>query len=69
MPKKIYKVDLPKDERDHLINIISSGTEKVRKTTRCRILLKSDEGWTDQDISEALNIGQSTVDWTLDKHP
>ncbi len=68
MPKKIYKVDLPKDERDHLINIISSGTEKVRKTTRCRILLKSDEGWTDQDISEALNIGQSTVERTRKKY-
>lgn len=62
MPKKMYTVDLPEDERDHLINLISSGTEKTRKITRCRILLKADEGWIDQDISEALNIGQSTVE-------
>ncbi len=31
MPKKIYEVDLPEDERDHLINLISSGTENTRK--------------------------------------
>ena len=62
MPKKIYEVDLPDEERNHLINIISSGTEKARKITRCRILLKADEGWIDRDISEALNVGQSTVE-------
>ena len=62
MPKKIYEVDLPEDERAHLINLISSGTESTRKLTRCRILLKADEDWIDYDISEALNVGQSTVE-------
>jgi transposase len=62
MLKKKYKVDLPEDEREHLINLISSGTEKTRKITRCRILLKADEDWIDQDIGEALNVGQSTVE-------
>jgi transposase len=62
MPKKIYKVSLPENERNHLINIVSSGTEKARKITRCRILLKADDDWRDQDISEALNVGRSTVE-------
>lgn len=68
MPKKIYTVDLPEDERNHLINIISSGTEKVRKITRCRILLKANDGWIDQDISDALDVGQSTVERTRKKY-
>ena len=60
--KKIYKVDLSKEERDHLINLVSSGTEKARKLTRARILLKADEDWIDKDISEALNVGRATVE-------
>ena len=68
MPKKIYKVELAEDERDYLINLISSGIERARKITRCRILLKADEGWIDQDISEALNVGQSTVERIRKKH-
>ena len=62
MPKKIYKVILSAQERDHLINLVSSGAEKTRKITRCRILLKADEGWIDQDISQALDVGQATVE-------
>ncbi|MCK5344533.1 MAG: helix-turn-helix domain-containing protein, partial [Candidatus Heimdallarchaeota archaeon] len=62
MPKKIYKVDLPEEERHHLINLVSSGTENTRKLTRCRILLRANDGWIDQDISQALDVGQSTVE-------
>lgn len=59
--KKTYKVDLSKAERDHLINMISSGTEKARKLTRARILLKAAAGWIDADISQALNVSTATV--------
>lgn len=62
MPKKIYKVELPEEERDHLINLVSSGTENAQKLARCRILLKANDGWIDQDISQALDLGQSTVE-------
>ena len=62
MPKKIYKVGLSEEERHHLINLVSSGTEKTRKLTRCRILLKANDGWIDQDISQALDVGRSTVE-------
>jgi transposase len=62
MPKKIYEVELSASERDHLKNIVSSGTEKARKLTRARILLKADEGWTDPQIQAALDVSRPTVE-------
>jgi len=40
-----------------LHNMINSGTERARKLTHARILLKADEGWTDDDICKAFDIG------------
>jgi len=62
MPAKKYKIKLEKSEREHLENITSSGTEKARKLTRARILLKANEGWTDQQIQEALNVSRPTIE-------
>jgi transposase len=59
--KKAYEVKLSKSERDHLKNLVSTGTEKARKLTRARILLKADEDWTDEAISQALDVGIATV--------
>lgn len=59
--KKIYEVKLSEAERDHLKNLVSTGTEKARKLTRSRILLKADEGWPDEAISQALDVGIATV--------
>ena len=62
MPKKIYTVQLSAAERQHLENIISSGSEKARKLTRARILLKADAGWTDLQIQAALDISRPTIE-------
>lgn len=62
MPKKKYIVDLTCEEREELEALISSGVAPARKLTRARILLKADEGWTDKDISEALDVGTATVE-------
>ena len=59
--KKTYKVELPQPERDHLENLVSTGVAKARKLTRARILLKADEDWTDDAISQALDAGMATV--------
>ncbi len=59
--KQTFKVSLSQAERDHLRNLISVGEEKARKLTRARILLKADEGWTDDHIAEALDVGRATV--------
>jgi transposase len=62
MPKKIYAVELSASEREHLENIVSTGTEKARTLTRARILLKADEGWTDPQIQAALDVSRPTVE-------
>jgi transposase len=61
MSRKKYTVDLTEDQRDELENFISSGEHRTQAVTRARILLKVDDGWTDEDISEALDCGVSTV--------
>ena len=59
--KKTYEVELPQQERDHLESLVSTGVAKARKLTRARILLKADEDWTDDAISQALDVGIATV--------
>ena len=59
--KKVYEVKLSESERDHIKNLVSTGTEKARKLTRARILLKAGEDWTDEAISQALDVGLATV--------
>lgn len=59
-----HNVTLTEEERQKLRQMLSGGEEKVRKLTRARILLKADEGWTDKAISEALDIGVSTIERT-----
>lgn len=62
MPKKKYIVNLTSEERQELHTLVSSGVAPARKLARARILLKADEGWTDEAISEALDVGTSTVE-------
>ena len=62
MPKKKYIVDLSAEEREELETLISSGADSARKLTRARILLKADEGWTDEAIVDALDVGRATVE-------
>jgi transposase len=60
MAKK-YAVDLSKEEQELLNQLITSGTQRVRKTNHARILLKADAGWTDQAIAHALNVSIPTI--------
>jgi transposase len=64
LPK--YKVTLTKDERSLLRRLVASGTEKARKLTHARILLKADAseagpGWLDEQISTALEVSLATI--------
>lgn len=47
--------------REVLKQLISRGSEKARKLTRCRILLLADEGRTDTHIVDALQVARNTV--------
>jgi hypothetical protein len=58
---KKYAVDLTDEERALLNELINSGTQKVRKTTHARILLKADADWTDQAIAAALDVSPPTI--------
>jgi len=60
MAKQKYRVNLSSEERNALLELLAGGTEKVRKLKRAQILLKANDGWSDAQISEALNTGVST---------
>ena len=64
MPKKKYLVALSDEERTQLEQLLRGGKVATRKATRARILLKAADGWHDQRIAEALNIGRATVERT-----
>jgi transposase len=64
MAKKRYIVTLTAEEREMLQTMIHSGTERARKMTRARILLKADQGWRDAAIATALDVGITTVERT-----
>ena len=55
------QVKLKPKERKELKQLISKGTEKARKITRCRILLMANEGKTDTHIIETLQVARNTV--------
>ena len=58
---KRYAVDLSKEEQELLNQLITSGTQRVRKTNHARILLKADAGWTDKTIAQALDVSIPTI--------
>jgi len=61
MSQKSHCVKLKKQARQYLQKIVESGEDKARKITRCRILLLADQGRTDQEISDALNVCLATI--------
>ena len=56
-----YKVQLTKEERKQLQQLISSGVAPARKLTRARILLKVDVGLTKTEIRQTLDVTINTV--------
>jgi transposase len=64
---KKYIVDLTTEERTDLEGRLRGGQMSVRKVKRVQILLKADEGWNDERIAEALDVGLSTVERTRRK--
>jgi transposase len=56
------RLELSEAERQRLGELVRKGENKARVITRARILLLSDEGWSDQQIADALQIGRATVE-------
>ena len=65
--EKKYIVDLTTEERSDLESRLQGGQMSVRKVKRIQILIKADEGWNDERIAEALDVGLSTVERTRRK--
>ena len=53
-------VALSESERASLYTFIHAGKANGRTFTRARILLKADEGWTDQQICAAFDVSRNT---------
>jgi len=59
---KANAVSLTEEQRQELKRISRSGEGSARRTVRARILLKSDIGETDEEVSQALDVGVATVE-------
>jgi transposase len=59
--KQKYKIKLKPKDRKNLLQIVRKGTEKARKITRCRVLLMSHDGDTQQNISKSLSVTAHTI--------
>ena len=62
MPRKMYLVNLSDEERQMLLEMTRKGEIKARKFKRAMILLKADEGLTDQQIMAAVNVSRPCVE-------
>ena len=61
MPAKIYVIDLTVEERKSLLKLIRQGEGKARKLDRARILLKADEGLSDEQLAKVLDTSSATL--------
>jgi transposase len=61
---KKYIVDLTAEERDELQRLLRGGKTAARKVTRAQILLKADDGLTDDEIAEEIGACVPTVERT-----
>ena len=48
-------------EKGRLRQMIRAGRSSAQATTRARILLRTDEGWTASQVAAALDISERTV--------
>lgn len=62
--KKVYVVNLTKEEQAELLELVSKGEVRARKMNRAHVLLLANEGRSDKDIAEALHTSPSTVERT-----
>jgi transposase len=63
MPKK-NTITLRSDQRQKLLKIIKTGHRKAREILYAHILLKSAQGWSDEQIAQAFDVSPDTVQRT-----
>ena len=61
MVREKYGVRLEPEQRDRLEHLVRAGKSSARVTTRARILLKTDDGWSAPQVAQALDVVEGTV--------
>lgn len=59
---KKYIIELSAEERDQLQRLLRSGKTAIRKATRAQILLKADDGLSDEQIAEEVATSVPTIE-------
>lgn len=64
---KKYVVELTREERRNLRDLVNGGKSAAFRIKRANILLKVDEGehgpgWTDEEVAEAFDCGTATLE-------
>jgi len=59
---KHYIINLTEDEREELIRLTTTGRHSALKMQHARILLKTDEGFADEEVAEHLDVNVRTVE-------
>ncbi len=59
---KKYSVTLTNEERQRLLSLISAGRGAARRLAHARIVLKAEQGLTDEAIAEAVEVSRPTVE-------
>lgn len=62
MPKKVHHVKLSEEQETHLKKLLAEGNARGRELNRARILLKANDGWKDEAISQALDVSIPTIE-------
>lgn len=61
MGRAKYIVELAEEERGRLRALLRRGKASVRMVARARVLLKADQGHTDEAIAAALDVSAATA--------
>ena len=61
MVREKYGVRLTPEQRNQVEHLVRAGKSAARVTTRARILLKTDAGWSAPQVAEALDVAEGTV--------
>src|SRR5579859_1503912 len=70
-PMKKNSIELTKEQREQLLQVVNVGTSSARKIKHAQILLKVDEGeegpkWTERQVRDAFQVGTATI-WRVKK--
>ncbi len=59
---KKYEVSLESAQRSELERLVRSGTSPARRLLHARVLLRADDGETDQEVAESVEVSVRTVE-------